>query len=203
MKITIARALNEVKLLGKRIEKAQNQISFLQMSVGENGTLEPQDAKDFSSSYQALNDLILRKAKIKNAITLANAQTTVALNNQTYSIAEAIALKEGIQAQSQMLIRAGKNYQAVKAHVNSKNEDAEDRLSRMLEANFGKDRKASGEDFEAIAGPFRKANLSKVQGEEQFIIDFEKAQLALEDFTSEIDFLLSEVNATTEIEIPE
>jgi len=203
MKITIARALNEVKLLGKRIEKAQNQISFLQMSVGENGTLEPQDAKDFSSSYQALNDLILRKAKIKNAITLANAQTTVTLNNQTYSIAEAIALKEGVQAQAQMIVRAGKNYQSVKANVNSKNEDAEDRLSRMLEANFGKDRKASGEDFEAIAGPFRKANLSKVQGEEQFIKDFEKAQLALEDFTSEIDFLLSEVNATTEIEIPE
>jgi len=203
MKITIARALNEVKLLGKRIEKAQNQISFLQMSVGENGTLEPQDAKDFSSSYQALNDLILRKAKIKNAITLANAQTTVTLNNQTYSIAEAIALKEGVQAQAQMILRAGKNYQSVKANVNSKNEDAEDRLSRMLEANFGKDRKASGEDFEAIAGPFRKANLSKVQGEEQFIKDFEKAQLALEDFTSEIDFLLYEVNATTEIEIPE
>lgn len=202
MKLTIARALNEVKMLNKRIEKAQSENSFLQFKTGSKQA-EPQVASDFADSFASLEGLITRRAKIKNAISLANASTKIKIGADEFTIAEAIALKEGVSSKRTMLQRAAQNYQAIKQRVNSLNEDADERLATLLQSNFGKDKKASAEDFEAISGPFNKSNQSEVVNEAEFVAHFSLKEEAILLFESEVDFALSEANALTQIEIPE
>lgn len=203
IKVSIARALNEVKLLSKRIEKTSSNSSFLQYQIGENGKPTPLTAEGFESTVQSLNDMIQRRAAIKNAITLANAQTKVKIGDKTFSIAEAIALKDGVTSQAKILLLAQRNYQATVNQVQSINEDMEERLSRLLEQNFGKDKRASADDYNAIAVPFKKSNEAKIMDEEAFLKSLQKNQEDLELFESEVDFVLSEANAMTQIEIPE
>jgi hypothetical protein len=200
--ITIARALNEVKLLTKRIQKTADVGSLVKYQKGETGKQEPANAVDFVSHVQGLQQLILNRAEIKNAISLANAQVVIEVGQYRLTIAAALAMKEGLDAQKLALEKAKKDYRNIKGVVNRANEEAGNKLSAILEQNFGKDKRADSNDFDAIAAPFNKANLSFVVDEETLIKNLEIYETMIEDFESEVDFALSEANAQVKIKIP-
>jgi hypothetical protein len=202
IEMSIARALNEVKLLTKRINKISSQNSFVKTQKGEVGAQEPSNAVSFIETVNQLQALIERKAVIRNAISIANATTIITAGHYTLSIAAAISIKDGIEAQKQLLSLAEQNYKRAKVNVNNYNEDAERRLSSILEQNFGKDKRADSNDYDAIAGPFNKANLTKIVDEELILQSLEQYTTLIENFESEVDFALSEANATTKIKIP-
>jgi hypothetical protein len=200
--ITIARALNEVKLLTKRILKTAEVSSLVKFQKGETGKQEPANAVDFLSHVQGLQKLIENRAQIKNAISLANAQVLIEVGQYRLTIAAALAMKEGIDAQKMALDKAQRDYRNIKGIVNRANEEAGNKLANLLEQNFGKDKRADANDYEAIAGPFNKANVSQVVDEETLIKNLELYELMIEDFESEVDFALSEANAQVKIKIP-
>jgi hypothetical protein len=200
--ITIARALNEVKLLTKRIQKTADVGSLVKYQKGETGKQEPANAVDFVAHVQGLQQLILNRAEIKNAISLANAQVVIEVGQYRLTIAAALAMKEGLDAQKLALEKAKKDYRNIKGVVNRNNEEAGNKLSAILEQNFGKDKRADSNDFDAIAAPFNKANLSFVVDEETLIKNLELYETMIEDFESEVDFALSEANAQVKIKIP-
>jgi hypothetical protein len=200
--ITIARALNEVKLLTKRIQKTADVGSLVKYQKGEIGKQEPANVVDFVSHVQGLQQLILNRAEIKNAISLANAQVVIEVGQYRLTIAAALAMKEGLDAQKLALEKAKKDYRNIKGVVNRANEEAGNKLSAILEQNFGKDKRADSNDFDAIAAPFNKANLSFVVDEETLIKNLELYETMIEDFESEVDFALSEANAQVKIKIP-
>jgi len=200
--ITIARALNEVKLLTKRIQKTADVSSLVKYQKGETGKQEPANSVDFVAHVQGLQQLILNRAEIKNAISLANAQVVIEVGQYRLTIAAALAMKEGLDAQKLALEKAKKDYRTIKGLVNRNNEEADSKLSAILEQNFGKDKRADSNDFDAIAVPFNKANLSIVVDEENLIKNLEVYETMIEDFESEVDFALSEANAQVKIKIP-
>jgi hypothetical protein len=200
--LTIARALNEVKLLTKRIQKTAEVRSFVKSQKGEAGKQEPVGAVDFVAHVQGLQKLIENRAQIKNAISLANAQVLINVGQYRLTIASALAMKEGIEAQKLALYHVKKDYQNVKGQVNLMNEEADRKLTNILEQNFGKDKRADANDYEAIAGPFNKANLTSVVEEDNLLKNMEVYEARIEEFESEVDFALSEANAQVKIKIP-
>lgn len=199
--VTLARALNEVKMLSKRIDKLSQERNFVQTQKGSS-TAQPLDTIDFGAHIQAMTALIERRSNIKNLITSANSQVRIKVGQYEMTIAAAISMKETIPAQENVLSNALSVYKSAKGRVNQANEQANEKLSQLLEANFAKDKKADSADYEAIAGPFNKANTTVIVNEETLIKQFEDYSSFIEEFSNEVDFALSEANAQVKIELP-
>lgn len=198
--LTLARALNEVKVITKRLDKLSQVSSFCKVKKGTVETVS--DATDFLAHVQTIQSLIERRANIKNAINLANSQTVVTVKQYQLTISAALAMKEGISYQQLVSNLAKSNYINTKRSVDNENAKAETRLAQLLESNFSKDKKADSNDYDAIAEPFNSANLSSIVDEPTLLANMELYSNIVQEFADEVDFALSEANALTKIRIP-
>jgi hypothetical protein len=96
-KMTIHRALSELKLIGLRIEKAIDQFNpsgIMQKEKLVNGVhTQEHFTATVTENYQSVNALIDRRNKIKSAIVTANSNTKCSVGGKEMTIAEAINYK--------------------------------------------------------------------------------------------------------------
>jgi hypothetical protein len=205
--ITITRALTELKLLDKRITKEINGFKPVGLIQSRKNTVinTSKTKEDFSKEakemYQSITDLIKRRANIKSAIVKSNSETNVKINGISMSVAEAIERKNSIKYEKALHQRFNQEGIQATTQREQHNTNLQNQVEQMLLNNYGKDRKANADEYEAIAKPFTEAN------ELNFVdpLDFDKTNKGLvediEKFESEVDFVLSESNAKTKIDV--
>jgi RNase P subunit RPR2 len=114
LKISIARALIELKTLEKRIEKKLNEIEPVTILTGntlESGiTSKEAFEKSVKASYQSLIGLIEHKRKLKAAIVKSNAVTVVEVAGEKMTVAEAIERKSSIEIEKNIKRTLSKKY---------------------------------------------------------------------------------------------
>lgn len=197
-KITITRALNELKLLDSRIDKSINQAVFVDYTVnGKNSQKEFTPKEDL----QSINDMINRRQKIKSLIMESNAKTEVTIAGQKMKVIEAIETKSSIGYKLKLLGRLKNNLLTVNNIIERTNQNVQERLDNLLISNFGKDKKANEDDFAAVSVPFLKTNEAKLDDKIEIQKEIKALEEFIDTFTSEVDFVLSESNALTTIEI--
>ena len=203
MKISITRALAEVKLIDKKLKDADCDLA----RVAINGVLvnsnnqTPQDFLKYArGTIDSRADLRKRKRALKGAIAKANVQTSVKIGKEELSIIEAIEYKGIVSAQidelSLMIAYLG---EAVK--IKEKEEaKTEEKAQRTLESIYGTAKNSLPKDtIEQTLKSFRDAYKIEIVSP----IALEKAiaqKDELTDLLSEIDLSLSEINAKTMIE---
>ncbi len=205
-KMTIHRALTELKLIDAKIEKQISEVvpsGISQKGKLISGHITKEDfEKNAKSKYDSVNDLIKRRLDIKSAIVKANGATEVEINKKKMMIADAINFKAIIGFKKQLVdaLKARHNHSI--AQLNKSNEVVENNMQSILEATFGKESvKAGKDDMESVRKPYMEAN-------EFHLFDPLKAQERIEEiekevgeFEAEVDAVLSEINAVTIIEI--
>lgn len=207
-KMTIHRALSELKLIDARIEKAIEQVEptgVMQKDKLVNG-LYPKDAfeKDTKAKFQSVTDLIDRKIKIKSAIVSVNGKTPVAVAGRNMTIADAITFKTVVLLKQNLVDALKVKYGKVKGKFLTENEKINAvalENAKIMIGKQGDDRiKPTDDDVRAIVEPFVKRNefhlVDPLDAEK--LID--KMQAEIDDFTTEVDAVLSEINAVTLIE---
>lgn len=207
-KMTIHRALSELKLIDARIEKAIDQVEpagVMQKDKLVNG-LYPKEAfeKDTRAKFQSVTDLIDRKIKIKSAIVSVNGKTTVTVADRNMTIADAITFKTVVLLKQNLVDALKVKYGKVKGKFLTENEKINAvalENAKIMIGKQGDDRiKPTDDDVRAIVEPFVKRNefhlVDPLDAEK--LID--KMQAEIDDFTSEVDAVLSEINAVTLIE---
>ena len=208
-KITLHRALAELKLLDNKIVKAIGLIqpTGLMQKNGLVNNLSTKEVfnKDVLGKYQSVQDLIERKTTIKSAIVAANAVTIVEIAGERMTIAEAINFKTVIDLKKQLIKTIQDRHNSVLSVFNTKNEEikkvALDNAKIMI-GRQGDDRvKATDTDVKAIVDPYVKRmefHLVDPLKAEQLIIHLQEE---VDTFEMEVDAALSEINALTTIEI--
>lgn len=205
MKMTLHRALAELKLLDARIEK---QISEL-IPVGirqKDKSIGHVTPTDFSSAAKAkaesINDLITRKTLIKTAIVAANAVTTLKIGEKEMTIADAINQKNVMGLKKTYVNHLKLQYRATVAALNKNNEKVEENLQKILEATFGKDStKVNPEDMAAVKKPYMDMNQYELYDPLNIVANIESLEKEIASFEMEVDAALSETNAITLIEV--
>ncbi len=206
MKLSIHRALAELKLIDGKIIKLTKELD--PVGVKQKGKLINRitDDETFASvaqsKFQAINDLIERKVRIKTAIVAANAKTKVTIAGKTMSIADAITYKTIISHKKTLVEDLKAKYARARADLETKNVLVEQNLQKVLEATFGKDNvKITKDDMEAVRKPFLESN-------EWLLVDPLKIEATastieqeISEFESEVDAVLSEINAVTLVEV--
>lgn len=201
--ISVTRALAQVKSLNDRIARA-TQTAFITVETGgkhNSGKPVQEVSATLQASLQSVQDLIAQRKALKSAIVKSNATATVSIGGVTYTVAEAIERKGSVILEKQLLNQLKGQLAQVIANVERSNIDVQKRLEALLTTTVGKDRKVDEAEIAAIRTPFLAQNEVKALDPNKLQAVVDKLQEEIDAFELEVDFALSEVNASTKIDV--
>lgn len=205
-KMTIHRALAELKLIDSRIESGINAIypsGIHQKGKKIDGHILEEDfIKNAKANYQSVTDLITRKIDIKRKIVTSNAVTTVKVAGKEMTVSDAITYKAIVQQKKKLAAYLKQRNQQAIAALNRNNEVVSKNVEILLGNAYGKDStKVAKEDLDAISKPYLENNTWNLL--DPLGVEKEAASLEKEytDFETEIDATLSESNSVVFIEL--
>ena len=211
-KLTVHRALAELKVIDDRISKAIGEGVYVVANKHSNEKIAGMPINEFKekmkASHQKVTDLIARRNAIKRAVVLSNAVTKVKIGNDEYTVAEAIEMKN-----HGMLFKA--NYMRTLAYQNSTantelnrnsgeaiEKRAEQYVLSVIQAQ-PKDSKMTvdSEAMQALRKDYIKNNTYDMIDPLNVNKLIEDLSNEIDEFNTEIDAALSVSNARTVIEI--
>lgn len=205
-KMLVTQALNELKLLDDRINKAINDAVLVIAAKRSEKKVNPNLTKEefeirAKAGYQSVLDLIERRKKIKAAVVTSNAMTKVIVHGEEMTVAEAIERKSTIDYEISLLRQMQSQWGVQNREMNMQNIRMEERIDKYIETFVGKDTsKAKDNELEAMIKPMRES------GEYALVdpLSIEKKIADLDDyikgFKSEVDAILQISNCNTYIE---
>lgn len=202
--MSITRALAELKLLDKRITDTM-QYAFIGVQQGTKKIQDQFERPVFEESVKSLHasvtSLIERRSAIKSAIVQSNSAVKVKIGGKDMTVAEAIERKTAIKYDQALLAAYRAQLANCLRAVETGNEKVKQRLDTLLQQNFGKDAKASDADVEAISKPFMAQNELKLVDPLGLQTKAEELGKSIDEFLSEVDYVLSESNTITKITV--
>lgn len=207
-KMTVHKALAELKLLDDRINKAIAEGIYCVANKHSNDKINgiPLDeyTKAMQGRYDKAVDLINRRKAIKRAVVLSNATTKVKIADVEYTVAEAIEMKNhGVDFDQTLMNAMKRHYDMAQICINEKNgKDLEDRADQYVTAIYGqKEGKTNTADIEKVKQDFLTANSYELVDPLHVLDKIEDLEKKINDFMAEVDSALSVSNALTEITI--
>lgn len=210
-KMTIHKALAELKTMDDRIAKAIRETSYVlavKHSAEKINGMTVSNFKDkMRSGYQKVTDLIARRNAIKRAVVLSNATTKVKIGDNEYTVAEAIEMKNhGMEFRSALLRKMNSDYIAAQNDLARNGGEALEKKSEQyvlaVIAAQPKDSKMSA-DSDVMKG-LRQTYIENNTYDLVDPLDITKVMEALDaeinEFNAEVDAALSVSNALTVIE---
>lgn len=204
-KISVTRALVELKLLDKRIKSKLSEAHFIGMVQGKKdlttNLIKIDDFKQSAKSdFQSIQALIERRNKIKAAIVLSNATTQVKIGDKAYTVAEAIERKNSIQYEESLLNLLRAQRTNVEKDIHRQNQAVEEQLNVLLAQHLASEKKKS-EDAETFMKSYKELNEFKKVDPLDIKKTISELREQIEIFKAEVDLVLSETNANSFIEI--
>lgn len=176
-KMTIHKALAELKIIDSRIDRAISESALVVANKHSNDKIDGKTISEYKdemkSIYQKITDLIKRRNAMKRAVVLSNAQTTIQIGENTYTVAEAIEMKNHGIEHDEFLMN----------HMNIQLEKAK----RVLEHN-------SGESIEEKARQYVLSVISSQPKEAKMTIDSKAMQSLKEQYIEDSTYDLIDPN---------
>lgn len=205
-KITITRALAEMKLLQKRIDnktrglmvvgyqqygKMQDPYNHMEISTFE---------KQAKEELQSVEDLMNRITLIKMAIDKSNSTTVIKICGKEMTIQEVLVEKKFIENKKNLLSklkslkeRTNRDFQACTERVNAEIDALRQSLSSSKDSNK--------ETIEAVCSNTMELKYPKMVDSCDLSKKIETLEKDIEDFENNVDYALSESNSVTYIEV--
>ena len=207
-KMSVHKALCELKTLDSRIQKSIQQAVFVFANKHANTKISGVPVGEYSAevkaAYQSVKDLIARRDAIKRAVTLSNAAVKVVIGGKEYTVAEAIEMKNHGISHLQLLLRKLEtdNQKARRESDNNNGEALEDRADEYVKSLYGNvDMKGASEEIKKVRADFIAAQTMEIVDPIGIRTEMERLEKEINDFTVEIDSALSVSNALTELTI--
>ncbi len=201
-RMSVTQALPELKLLDRRIEKVTETIQSW-CKVAHNGAPVDKDKhkKETEANLQSFTDLLKRRDAIKRAVILSNAKTPVKVGSFEGTVAEAIEYKYSIRVKRELLSNMKECLQAKRAEYEQQKSNVDSRLERLLQSELGKDVKTNPETITALTNSFRENNKVELVDPLDLAAKIATLEEELDSFETNVDWVLSQSNATTFIEV--
>lgn len=207
-KMNIHQALVELKTLEKRIDAAIKDGRYVVANKHSNGKIAGIPVKEYADSimsrFHKATDLIERYNAIKRAVVNSNAVTKVEVAGKTYTVAEAIEMKNhGIERTKKLLDKLVMDYTYAQREAELSNgSDLERRADDHIKNMFGNtDIKGATEDVKRAREEFIKAQTMELVDPLDIKYMIEALREDIDTFNTTVDAALSTSNALTIIEI--
>lgn len=207
-KMNIHQALVELKTLEKRIDTAIRDGKYVVANKHSNGKISGIPVKEYADSilsrFCKATDLIERYNAIKRAVVNSNAVTKVEVAGKTYTVAEAIEMKNhGIERQKKLLDKLVVDYTYAQREAEIANgADLDVRAEAHIRNMFGNtDMKGATEDMKRARKEFIEAQTMELVDPLDIKAMIEALRADIDSFNISVDAALSTSNALTIIEI--
>ena len=207
-KMTVHKALAELKIIDSRIERSIDDAQFCVANKHSNekiNGISVEDAKKLMvGSYDKASDLIKRRNAIKRAVVLSNAKTIVTIADREYTVAEAIEMKNhGIEFEEMLLREMRSQYADANRTISAENgEKQSERADKFVIDMYGsKEGKTNTADFEKAKKDFITANSYDLIDPLDIKKKIDELEEYVSNFKTEVDAALSVSNAITEITV--
>lgn len=211
-KITMSctRALAELKRIDDRVARLITESVFVGTVAGKGdkakmmtGNETPvQASAKMQSALDKIQNEIATRAKLKAAIVASNAATEITLGNKTMTVAVAIELKKSIQLKEQLKTQMQRQLIQANNIVKQQNDKLETQIEQNLATIYGSDKsKIDASTFDMVAKPQREAKEAALLDPLKISEKIEELTEEISQVDTELDFLLSESNARTMIEV--
>lgn len=203
--LSIHRALSELKVLDKRIQKAY-QKNFITMQIGSSVPDTYSSVEEFETEAKASLDqvtqLIKNRNEIKAAIVKSNAETEVVIAGQKMTVAEAIDRRDsGIEYDKNLLSVLKHQLSKMVVSLERENQNFEDRLEKRLASDINPKDKGATKEIEVLTESYTKRYKPTMLDPISIREKIKELEEKVESFELEVDFTLSESNANTKIQI--
>ncbi len=205
--MSIHRGLTELGLLEKKINSAIGSFkpvgSKKESGKVDNFYTDDEFKQNVESTYQSINDMIERKIAIKSAINIANSNTTVVVGDKEMTITEAINYKTIINLKSDLYHKMINTDTSVKSTIDRANTKLDNDALSLYEksATPSDNGKFDPEASKMFIETYTKTNKLELVDPIGCKDKYTKLLTEIQEFEAEVDTVLSEVNATTFIEV--
>lgn len=208
-KMSITEALNELKVLDKRIEKAVSDVSSNRtpfvVCYASNAPVNFEEMETkVKAAYESIQDLIGYRNAIKRAVTLSNAKTAVVIDGKEMTVAEAIDVKSVMLPHYHRLLdrMISDARQAMNSHKKI-SDDVRASALRIIEAmNKGAASAVTenGTTENAVFNDYVEKNQPKMINPIKIEDEIDRLSDFITEFETRIDTTLAVCNAQTQIE---
>ena len=203
--MTIHRGLAEIKVLRKRIEKKTNEMLFItsnkHSSEKINGITIAEMKDNMKSDYESLQDLIKRCTAIERAIKRSNVITEVTISGEKMTIVDAINMKQvELGAKKEIISKMRKQWKLNTDKLLLENGDKlEQRAELHIQSMYGSKEKANAEEINKAKTLFIESQTIDLIDPLDLLKLIGELTEEVDKFESEVDSILSESNALTNI----
>lgn len=207
-KMTVHKALAELKIIGDRINSAISSGIYVRANKHSNekinGVSVDEFKKQIQSSWDKVNDLIKRRNAIKKAVVLSNATVKVKVGDDEYTVAEAIEMKNsGMQYKKELIDVLNNQYiKAIQITEKENGETLQQKAENYVIGLYGsKEGKTAVDEIENTKRQFITNNTFELIDPIKVREKIDTLEKEISEFESEIDAALSCSNSLTTIEI--
>lgn len=196
--MSVHRGLSELKLYANKIASL-NSGSFVVANKQSNKTIGGRSIEDVNNlikgNFDSMVALIENRKRIKDAIVKSNAMTNVSVNGKVMTVAEAIERKASIEFERNFLRILQDQFLQQNNIVDQQNLQLPTKLETFLQSTLGEKRDvATVKDLTKTFEDNNKFVLIDPNHIQDYIQKLEKN---IDEFVSQVDYTLSESNATT------
>lgn len=203
VKMSVHQALASLKMIEPRFLNAIRSNTFVLPNKASNKKVQGKSIEDtgknITSAYDSAMALAARADRIKRAIVMSNAMTVVEIGGKKYTVAEAIDTKVFMRLKRQALEKLKADWTSAQVKVNRENEMVETKFQAFVKDALGGDIKA--EEMQSQRELYFKANEYHFIDPLNIAEKIQNLQSEIEAFENEVDYKLSESNATTFVEV--
>ena len=205
--MTVHKALAELKILDSRIGDAILSGDFVITKKNNQDKVRGKTVAEFTadakSAYDKATDLIKRRNAIKDAVNVSNANTTVKIGDQEYTVVQAIDKKNhGMDFFKSLRDTMVEQLAKAKTDLERNNDSLQQKAEQFVTGLMGnKDAKTNGDEFDASVRTYIKSNSMELIDPVGLEKRIEELDSMITAFMTEIDAALSVSNALTTIEI--
>lgn len=201
--LSIARALVELKTLDARINKVMTSTQWITTKTkNKNSNLVEEDyKKNTISEYQSLNDLMKRRNQIKNAIVVSNCTTMVEIAGNKMTVSEAILHKDLIVYKKNLLDVLRRQKQQAVIEYEQHKQRVQAKVDENIKVICGRDQKPDSITLQTVSDGITKGDPIDLYDPLKLEQEIKDLETSIENFTANVDYVLSESNALTKITV--
>lgn len=204
-KITIHRALSELKLINKKIATGLTQ-QVIGSKVKNEAEVMGMTLVDFEAklvgNLQSIRKLIENKSKLKAAIEKSNAEVMVKINGVDMTVTEALTIKNHTLTDLKDLHTTLKKLHfSFNDNVNRLNQDIKTKADQYALSMFQGVSSISTDKVANVKMEYISSREYEVVDPNKLVEVIDTIEKQIDGFTNEIDYVLSESNARATITI--
>lgn len=201
MEYTITKSLSLLKTLKARYDKEVRNLECIAVKHGTKlrrpySSYKPEDfMKSSMSQIQSIEDLEKRIIEIKTKIDQANATTKVKIGSREMTIQEALVEKSFIGLKKMRLQEYKRQLMAAREEFDQAVEENKKRVEKIVQDKADKAAEEEVVKSVELAYPVEMIDASSLSER------IKSLESEIEEFESNVDYALSEVNSITHIEV--